>query len=304
MSNPASKTASTEVSDKQYKTSRDVQRAVDLIRQDLSSRHRMYRPPAVVDSEQLARDVATVERDGYIIFENLFTPRQMKAMADSIEDYMRWDGRNNFEGHKTRRVYSIAGKTVAFDPLIEHPRVMALLNYFLLPNFLLSMAQVIRIYPHEKPQILHIDDGFIPFPRPRKALGAATIWAIDDFTEANGSTVVWPQSHLWGEGATPENPPEGYSLSPVSVKMPAGSCVFFLSTLWHGGGRNETEIPRTAFTTQYCEPFLRTQENQFLAVSKEMARKRSDAMKSMLGYSVHPPFIGQVDGMSPMRSLL
>ena len=31
------------------------------------------------------------------------------------------------------------------------------------------------------------------------------------------------------------------------------------------------------------------------------ARVLADRMRSMLGYSIHPPFIGQVDGMHPLR---
>ena len=46
---------------------------------------------------------------------------------------------------------------------------------------------------------MHTDDGFYPLPRPRKALGAATIWAIDDFTADNGATDIVASSHEWGD---------------------------------------------------------------------------------------------------------
>jgi ectoine hydroxylase-related dioxygenase (phytanoyl-CoA dioxygenase family) len=65
------------------------------------------------------------------------------------------------------------------------------------PNFLLSQSQVINILPGEKQQAYHYDDSFYQIPRPRLPLGAASIWAIDDFTEENGATVVVPASHKW-----------------------------------------------------------------------------------------------------------
>jgi ectoine hydroxylase-related dioxygenase (phytanoyl-CoA dioxygenase family) len=62
-------------------------------------------------------------------------------------------------------------------------------------------------------------------------LSAATIWAINDFTADNGATVVIPGSHRLDDHRKPTDADER-----VSVVMPAGSVVFFVGTLWHGGG--------------------------------------------------------------------
>ena len=81
------------------------------------------------------------------------------------------NGRNPFEGHATQRVYSVLSKTRACDRIVDHPRVLALLDRLLMPNYLLSMLQLINIQPGEQAQMLHTDDAFYPLPRPRKALG-------------------------------------------------------------------------------------------------------------------------------------
>jgi ectoine hydroxylase-related dioxygenase (phytanoyl-CoA dioxygenase family) len=54
-----------------------------------------------------------------------------------------------------------------------------------------------------------------------------TIWALDDFTEANGATRVVPGSHQ-EPGARPD-PAET-----VPVEMAAGSVLIFSGRLWHG----------------------------------------------------------------------
>jgi hypothetical protein len=64
--------------------------------------------------------------------------------------------------------------------MVDHPRVLALLDRLFRPNYLLSQLQVININLGEDAQLLHPDDAFYPIPRP--ALSAATIWAIDAFT--------------------------------------------------------------------------------------------------------------------------
>jgi ectoine hydroxylase-related dioxygenase (phytanoyl-CoA dioxygenase family) len=191
----------------------------------------------------------------------------------------------------------VLNKTAACDVIAEHPRVLALLDRMLLPNYLLSMLQVINILPGEQAQMLHTDDGFYPLPRPRAPLGAAAIWAIDDFTADNGATDVVPGSQLWGD----QLPGDDVERRPVVMK--AGSCVFFPGTLWHGGGANRTGRPRLAVTAQYCEPWLRPQEAFTLSMTRDTVRRVSEDIRRMLGYSIHPPFIGQVDGMHPKRLL-
>jgi len=247
--------------------------------------------PAVADA-----DLAAVLRDGYVILPNLLRAEELAEIKEAVAPLLDRHGRNPFEGHATQRVYSVLNKTRACDAIADHPRVLALLDRLLLPNYLLSMLQVINILPGEKAQMLHTDDAFYPLPRPRKALGAATIWAIDDFTADNGATDIIPGSHLWGAQA-----PDPADRQPVV--MSAGSCVFFVGTLWHGGGANRSQRPRLAVTAQYCEPWVRPQEAFTLSINRDTVRAVSEDIRRMLGYSIHPPFIGQVDGMHPKRVL-
>ncbi len=157
---------------------------------------------------------------------------------------------------------------------------------------------MINIQTGSPAQPLHMDDGFYPWPRPRPAISAATVFALDDFTEDNGATVAIPGSHRWAEDRVPTD-----SDQRVKAIMPAGACILFLGNLWHGGGENRSGADRLALTAQYCEPWARTQENYFLSVSKETAASVSENIRRMLGYSIHPPFMGMVNGMHPKRTL-
>lgn len=267
---------------------------------DLAGTHKASRSEAAakVDPEQLAQDMRKLEEDGYLVIESLLSKEEIAKIRAALLPFLGHTGRNAFEGHSTQRLYAVPEKTRVTDRLIEHPRVLALLDRLFLPNYLLSQCQAINIMPGEEAQYLHSDDGFYRVPRPRPPLGAATVWAIDDFTEENGATVVVPGSHTWPDGRMP-----GADDRKVKAVMPAGSVVFYPGTLWHGGGANRSAAPRLAVTCQYCEPWLRTQENYFLCMSKETLRDVSEDMKRMLGYSIHPPFIGMVNGMHPKRVL-
>src|SRR5262249_57710273 len=104
-------------------------------------------------------------------------------------------GRNDFEGHRTRRVYSLVGVAPIFADLVEHPRVLAICDAFLEANYLLTASQAIQILPSETPQPFHTDDTFYRIARPRDAVSVSTIVAIDAFTLENGATHVVPPSH-------------------------------------------------------------------------------------------------------------
>jgi hypothetical protein len=278
--------------------STEVRHLADLAL-DLAGRHRVSRSGGdLVDEQTAATDWATLERDGYLILPGLLDQDTLRSIRDTAGQLLGPAGRNAFEGHRTRRVYSVLEKTRALDRLVDHPRILALLDRLLLPNYLLSQLQIIEVEPGEAPQIEHPDDGFYPVPRPRPPLGAATIWTIDDFTEDNGATVLLPGSHTWPDGRipTPDDPR-------ITAVMPAGSVVVFVGTLWHGAGANTTDTPRLAATTQYCEPWLRPQEAYTLSVSRSVAAGLSQDIQRMLGYSIHPPFVGMVDGMHPVRLL-
>ena len=276
--------------------STDVSSLIDLGGDLAGTYRRTASSGASIDAAVGEADLAALQRDGYVILPDLLTPAELGEIRDAVAPLLDRHGRNGFEGRTTQRVYSVLNKTRTCDRIADHPRVLALLDRLLLPNYLLSMLQVINILPGEQAQLLHTDDGFYPLPRPRAALGAATICAIDDFTADNGATDIVPGSHLWGQRT-----PEETEREPVVMK--AGSCVFFLSTLWHGGGANRSAAPRLAVTAQYCEPWLRPQEAFTLSTTRDTVRAVSEDIRRMLGYSIHPPFIGQVDGMHPKRLL-
>lgn len=76
-----------------------------------------------------------------------------------------------------------------------------------------------------------------------------------------------------------------------------------MGTLWHGGGANATTRDRRAITAQYCQLWLRPMEAFTLSVPRDVARTVSDDIRRRLGYGIHPPFVGTVDGLHPLRLL-
>jgi ectoine hydroxylase-related dioxygenase (phytanoyl-CoA dioxygenase family) len=278
---------------------RTFQNMKDYVGHDHAGTHRSTAgTQSVVERGLTGRDLRSLNDMGYVILEDLIDPQQLELMRAEAAPHLSQFGRNDLEGALTKRVYSVMAKTQACNPLAEHPRLLSLLDELLLPNYLLSMFQIIEIHPGEKAQLLHHDDAFYPIPRPRQAFGIGVILAVDEFTEENGATVLIPGSHRWGSERVPT---EADQLQPAVMK--AGSVLVMSGTLWHGGGANASQAPRLAVSCQYCEPWARTQENMFLAVPREIVEAVSPSLQRLLGYSIHAPFMGNVNGLSPLRVL-
>jgi ectoine hydroxylase-related dioxygenase (phytanoyl-CoA dioxygenase family) len=245
-------------------------------------------------------DTGRLETDGYLVIERAVGNDVVQRIRDELSPYLgesALHGRNDFEGFSTNRVYALLAKAPSVAELVEHPAVVEILDRLLLPGFLLSANLAINLLPGETAQGLHTDDGFYPVPRPRPAISMSAIWAIDDFTADNGATQVVPGSHRWGDEV-----PDADDTRLVDVVMPAGSVVVFMGTLWHRGGANRSTASRLAISPQYCEPWARQQEQMVLSVGAAAAQF-SDRIRTMLGYGIHPPFMGHVNGMHPLRVL-
>jgi ectoine hydroxylase-related dioxygenase (phytanoyl-CoA dioxygenase family) len=242
---------------------------------------------------------ALLDRDGFAIIENYLGADDVRAKKEDLYRILQSTptGRNDFEGHQTQRIYALFAKTRVFDEQAIDPLLLGVLERVLGPNFTFSAPVGINIGPGETAQNLHTDDGIYPVRRPHQQFVLNTMWALDDFTEENGATQVVPGSHTWTEKA-----PDAESRI-VRAVMPAGSVMFFLGSVWHGGGANHTDRPRLGVILHYCAGWLRPQEDHVLGVPKEIVRDLPPRLQELLGYGVYPPFVGNVDGRHPRKYL-
>jgi ectoine hydroxylase-related dioxygenase (phytanoyl-CoA dioxygenase family) len=235
--------------------------------------------------------------DGGVIVDNLITSAEVAAIKADLERVLTStpEGRNFFEGFKTQRIYALFAKTRVFDDLATHPLLIGVLDQ-VLGHYQLSAPVGINIGPGEAAQIMHRDQQIYPLPSDFPPVVLNTMWAFDDFTEANGATRVVPGSHRWTGEPNWDAPSE-------AAVMSAGSVIFYPGTLWHGGGANTTDRPRLGVILEYVASWLRAQENHVVAVPPELVATLPERLQQLLGYNIYPPFVGYVDGRDPRRFL-
>ncbi len=257
------------------------------------------------------------ENDGYVIFQNVMPPEDVIAVRRALEPHLTKLGRNDFEGFNSNRVYSLLAKAPeVFSKMATHPLALAFAERELGYSCLLSAMLAINLHPNETVQDWHWDDQQIFVPRPHKAFGVSTFWAIDDMTETNGATEIIPGSHKWaddqgisfaqGDGAMVKNSVDEDPApreDAVKVVMPSGSLMVAKGTLFHRGGANKSDTPRLIVTPQYCPGWARQLENMTLAVPKEIAASLPRRTRELMGYNIHAAFMGYVDGVHPDKVL-
>ena len=261
----------------------------------------------------IERHLGELAAQGYTVIADFLTPDDLAGVrADLALHLDTHAGRNNFEGYRTERVYTLVGRGRRFERIATDARVLALLDRLLQPGYLLTASQAICIRPGETVQPIHYDDSFYPVPRPRPSISFSTIVAVDAFTHENGGTEIIPGSHRWSDaeiagaydgrdadGAAP--PVLERALQPM--RLQAGACLFFHGTLLHRGGANRSNAARLAFSNQYCEPWARTQENFYLGVPPQRVATMAPRLQVLLGYEIMPPFMGHVTASHPLKTL-
>ena len=251
-------------------------------------------------STMTADDVATaLEQDGWAVVENVMSAEWVAEARADLTRILETTpyGRDDFEGHKTRRIYALFAKTRAFDGAATHPLILGVLDR-VLGHYQLSAPTGIQIGPGEVAQPMHPDDAIYPVARPHAELVVNVMWPLDDFTTENGGTRIMRGSHRWGADRYP-----GPDDDAAVIEMPAGSALLYLGSTWHGGGANQTDRPRAGVVIHYAASWLRPVENHVLAVPREVVRTLPTRMQELLGYNIGPPFLGYVDGRHPRHTL-
>ena len=253
--------------------------------------------------DELARHEAKVEQDGFTILERVIEPELVDALAEDLlrleRDLEVGHSANDFEGHRTVRIYNLLVHGPRFARVPVHEKVLPLVEHVLDPGCLISSLSSISIDPGESAQLLHADDQLIPLEKPHAPLVCNTMWALTDFTAENGATRFVPGSHKADRNPHPFDDEAGARCA----EMPKGSVLVWNGSLWHGGGANSSGERRVGIAMNYCAGFIRQQENQQLGVPAEIARSFEPRLQRLLGYGVHNNLIGHIEKRDPIELL-
>ncbi len=260
--------------------------------------------------EHLSKDASAPEvahvlaRDGCVVVDRVVDTDVLDRAHAELAPHLEATpfGPDEFSGRRTRRTGGLIARSATCRELVTHPLVLGAVRGVLghATSVQLHLTQVIAIGPGEPGQQIHRDQwafDFFPFPSGYE-VQCNTIWAMTDFTEANGATRVIPGSN------TLEDRREFAYADTEPAEMPAGSVLFYTGSLYHGAGANQSDHVRYGLNITYAVSWLRQEENQYLSCPAEIARELPDDLLRLMGYARGAYALGYVDDLrDPLEAL-
>jgi ectoine hydroxylase-related dioxygenase (phytanoyl-CoA dioxygenase family) len=248
--------------------------------------------------------VEAIRLDGAVIVDHLVSDELLVQMTDELGASLAEteSGSDEFNGLNTRRTGALIARSEAVRQLVQHPLILGATAEILShsTNFQLHITQAIAIGPDSPAQAIHRDQwawDFFPFPDGYE-VECSAIWALTDFTEANGATRVVPGSHLAGDGRS------YVEEDSVPAEMERGSVVFYTGSEYHGGGANRSNETRIGIQCSYALGWLRQEENQYLSVPLDIAKTLPVDLLRLMGYEKGSFTLGYIDNMrDPMNAV-
>ena len=256
----------------------------------------------MLSEAEIASHADRIRNDGYTVLERVVAPQlveDLKAAVERIErDHNLGLAKTSFEGFKTLRINNLLTYDDVFWEVPQHEAVLPVVEAVLDKECLLSSFCSLVLGPGQEAQPIHEDTQLIPLPRPHIPITINAIWALTDFTATNGATRIVPGSHKFDRA-----PEYGKDYETQLATMPAGSVMLFDSALWHGGGANDSDARRFAFSCAYCWGWMRQQENLQLGIPHETAQRFPRRLQELCGYSVYKGQFGHIDNHDPIELL-
>ncbi|KAI1844422.1 hypothetical protein JX266_009309 [Neoarthrinium moseri] len=260
-------------------------------------------PQPTEDLDQVRRDVnefGYVERKAHSgqQAKNVLTAEQVAIMKKAVQEQAAGErdaGIAQVDGGPNgpnQRLWTLVNKGDDFLDLLNHPIIDEMIPWFLGEHAIITTYTANIARPGNVPMQLHTDQVAVQPPIRDLAFGMNIMFYLEDVTEKNGATRVYPGSHI-GQIA----PPDIFTVDgTAAAAAPAGSALIFESRLWHATGPNREESgERPVILLFFMRSFIRQQENNFLSLRKDVWPKLSDRVKRMLGFYTTGA-LGGVDG--------
>lgn len=240
--------------------------------------------------------VAALRADGACIIDDVLDASSVATLQAELAAPLAStaEGADEFSGWNTRRFGALIERCPATRPLVTHPLILGAARGLLADATAvqLHLTQAICIGPDSPAQVVHRDQwafDFFAFPVGYE-VQCNTIWALSDFTEANGATRVAPGTHLTDGHVDPAMPT-------IAAEMTCGSVLVYTGAVVHGGGANSTDETRIGVNITYNRGWLRQEENQYLAVSRECAAHLDEDLLRLMGYGKGAYALGYIDDL-------
>ncbi|PKY03900.1 PhyH-domain-containing protein [Aspergillus campestris IBT 28561] len=267
-----------------------------------------------------AKEVAEIiRRDGGVIIKNFISTDTVAQIDREIAPHWQRKGvyKGNLFNAEDPPLSGLCGKspTVA-EKALNHPLYQAVSKELLrdvtypwwgdsrsicISDPILAVSQAFTRGPKTPGQPLHRDDMPQHFEHEEGSGDSSLLGLLVAGTKCtfeNGATQLIVGSHKWGDDRGPADP----ALC-STAEMETGDALLIIGSIWHGAGENISLERRNIYSVHMVRGTLRQDENQYLAIPKDVAKTYSAEVQAIIGYSVSQPYCGYVEMDDPAKLL-
>ena len=223
----------------------------------------------VIQSLGLTRHCEELATNGWTVIEGMATAEFNDRMRRTIKEHSPSGGAN-----------MLLHKDPVFAEAILHPKLRAMAEFSVGRGHLLSQVAA-SVRGKGAPSIgLHADHNWLPAPFPAHNMLLTACWALDDYTEAGGATLIIPGSH------TARRHPDGDEIRALKgaqpIECPAGSVALWDGNIWHSNYPRQLEGERVVCHITYTRLMMRQVEN-YEPWADELIEQHGEEMAQLLG---------------------
>ena len=251
--------------------------------------------------------LSELEQDGYTIIPAALSPEDVDASRRAVQELLdAEDAVARTTGTQTdnlRNAHAIVGKHAHFYEFFLNPPVMQIVRAVLGDDALMYDANIRVPMPTgsrdaRKGFQVHVDREdytVLPFVGGQHyPMALNVVWCLVDFTEENGTTVLWPGSHLTCQVPEPETTEPGS----IQIRAPSGAAVIWDAALWHQGGINRGDSPRWTVIAYYQRAWVKGKTDSVRLLSPEALAEMSAEAKQLVGIMPAPSDYSEVKALS------
>lgn len=243
---------------------------------------------------ELAEVISKVNEDGGVIVRNMLSPgvieRFRSDIVSEVDDHQPGatsggERTVEFWGSQTKRFTRLGWRSPAFEDILLAPTLLGVADSLLLPScddYWLNTGQMMIIGPGESEQMRHRDAGnWLAMCTPTSPeVTISCMYALGEFSAANGATRVVPGSHLWDDYDRIAKPDEV-----ATAEMGQGDGLIYSGRVIHNGGANVTDDEwRLGLHVSFVLGWLTPEEALPISVPWSAAKNMSDRAQRLLGW--------------------
>ena len=245
---------------------------------------------------------------GYTIVRNALSDRQVEATRRAVIEVLDAEAEvaraTGTQTDNLRNAHAIVGKHPHFHEFYLNPPVMRVVRAVLGHDARMYDGNIRVPMPTgnrdaKKGFQVHVDRedySVLPFAEGKHyPMALNVVWCLVDFTRENGSTLLWPGSHLSCQVPNPD----ANSSQAEQVEAPAGSAIVWDSAIWHQGGINRSNSPRWTVIAYYQRAWMKGRIDGVRLLPPDAVKKMSQEARQLVGITSDPPNYSEVNALGP-----